>query len=84
MEGKREAHLCGLHFGEQLWIPNNPRGILHLPTSLIQPRDNPYNRALQHVRQIRDPVERHSPCPFKYDFYKPKARLAGEVIGVVA
>ena len=73
-----------LHLRKELRIANDARRVLHLAARLIQPRDDPYNSPLEHIRQIRDPIEAHPARPLVHDFHQPKARPAHEIVGVVA
>lgn len=72
--------LTSSHLLKQRRVPNNSRRILHFPTRLIQPRNHPHDRALHHVRQISDPVERHPPRPLVHHLHHTEARLADKVI----
>jgi hypothetical protein len=48
---------CLVHLLIQARISDQPRRTHDFPTRLVQPRDNPHDRAFHHVRQIRDAVE---------------------------
>lgn len=73
-----------LHLRVQRRVAHQLGRILDLATRLVQPRDGAHNRPLHHVRQVRDAVEGHPLGPLIYDLGKPEARLAGEVVRVLA
>lgn len=71
------------HFLEQRRVANDSSRVLDLAARLVQPRDDADYRALHHVRQIRDAVERHAAGPLVHHLDHAEPGLADKVIGVV-
>lgn len=71
------------HFLEQRRVANDSSRVLDLAACLVQARDDADYRALHHVRQIRDAVERHAAGPLIHHLDHAEPRLADKVIGVV-
>lgn len=73
-----------LHLRVQRRITNQLRRVLHLATSLIQPRNGPHDSPLHDIGKVRDAVERHASRPFVDNLCQSEPRLAGEVVAVFA
>jgi hypothetical protein len=50
-----------LHFGKQVGVSNDSSRIPDFSTSLVQPRNDPYDRTFRYIRQLDDFGERLRP-----------------------